>query len=473
MKRPGSWLRTLLLLLVLCLLSAYALLNLWVPQYVEETLARISGMRVTLGQVTGSLPLTVVLRRLGLKSNTPEAALTVQQVLIQPAGYALSSKTLAVGRIRIEQPVFRLTRTNAGTTLWPELAVASDIGVRIAGAWAVPHTYLSPRIVQRIRIESLEVLNGTVDFIDQSHAVPFHGAIDHLSLVVGPLVMPHDGSQVSFAARGELLGAAGHAAPIYCSGWFDPAAKDLQASCQMDPLALAAFEPYYSHGPQVRPYGVTVKATSEWMAKANQMDAHIQVELNNLAEGDLSIHGRTIIDVKKMTQGREPRLRGELHVEGPLDDTSRWHTSFVPGDEPVQELIGKLLERGIEIVRLPLFWRKISVGIAPASAATIQGIEAASKEIREALEMLTAPIPGLAPEAAPPSPEAPAAVTEGPAVAPSGQSQAPAEHAPEVAPSTSAPQAAPAALPEAVPVEPAATTSQPEPSSGPPTTGGP
>ncbi len=415
MKRPNAWLPTIVLLLVAVVGVPYTTLRWVAPQYLTEAIHQFLGGEVAVSRFSVSPPFTATLLLLRLLGNTPESAASVQRVTVTPRWLSLPKRALWVSDLQLEQPVLRLTHTQAGTTVWPTLPLrAPDPDARRFGP------------LQQLHLDSIGVVDGVIDFIDYSPGVPFHGLIDHLSLMAGPVAVPKNGSETSFAVRGRVIGHGGHAALMYCSGWVDPTAKDMQASCQLDPLPLAAFEPYFRHGPQVRPYGVTLKSTSQWMAKANQLNADIQVELNNLAEGDLSIRGRTIVDVQRMTHGREPRLRGSFHIEGPLDRPDQWHANFVPGDQPVQLLIERLLEHGIKIIRLPLFFRQVSVQIAPSGTVGIQDIDAASREIQEALEILSEPLPGeeappVLEPAVEPIPEAPPISAE-PSPAPAGPS---------------------------------------------------
>jgi hypothetical protein len=241
---------------------------------------------------------------------------------------------------------------------------------------------------------------------------------------------------MSFAVRGELVGHSGEAAPVYCSGWVALPAKDLQASCQLEPLALAAFEPYYQQGNvKVRVYNATLKSTSQWLVDSNAFDGRVQMELGNLTEGDVSVHGRTVVDVKKLAAGEAPRLSAELKITGPLDNPTAWRSDFVPGDTVAQQLVRPLLDRGIEMINIPLGERKISVSITPASQATMSSIEEASKQVQQDLEILATPAaepaaPVTAPtegtpsapgESAPPSP-APSELLLSPTPPPSGGS---------------------------------------------------
>ncbi len=402
MKRPRRWLPWLFFIGMLLVLGEYVALTWFAPTYVLRAIERIVGGSLSIGKVRLSLPLTTTLANVYLASNTTAAALLVQRTVIRPRWISLPTKTVWINSLEIERPMLRVTRTQEGTFRWPTIPQPRSARMSRWSSW-------------QLQIDSLKVVDGVLEFVDERPATPFHGLLDHLSFVVGPITWPAGGAQTSFAVRGEVVGFGGAGAPLYCSGWVDLVTRDLQASCQLEPLALEAFDAYF-HGPlEVRVYAGTLKSTSQWIAKANELKGRVQLELNHLNEADLSIHGRTIIDVKKLTGQGEPRLSGELQLTGSLDDPARWEGAFAPGDERAQELIHKFLERGIQIVKVPLGNHRLGVHIAPSSPAVQTDIEAASSEVQEALELLAAPIPSETPPVEAPAgvatPTAPAATT--------------------------------------------------------------
>lgn len=426
MKRPRFWLRWFALFVILLVLGQYVAFTRLAPAYILRALERALGGSLTIGQARLSPPLIMTLSDVRMANNTPESALTIRKIVVRVRGVSLVSKTLWVESLEIEQPILRISRTDAGTVLWPSMPSSQGEA--------------APPLSWRIQVNSLKVNDGVVEAIDARPDTQFHGLLDHLSFIVGPVSLPPGDLQTSFAIRGEFVGHAGYAAPLFCSGWTDLAARDLQASCQLEPLALATFEPYLHGRAELRVYAATVTSTSQWVAKANDLKSRTQLELGHLTEGDLSIHGRNIIDVKRLGGTGEPRLSGELMLTGPLDTPHEWEGAFVPGDDRTQALIGKLIERGVQIVKIPLGTTKIGVRIAPASKEAMINIEAASREVQEALELLTEPQP----VEAPPAPAEPAApVLLSPEAAP-------------VVPVVPPTQESSAATPESPPASPAA-----------------
>jgi len=227
--------------------------------------------------------------------------------------------------------------------------------------------------------------------VDETPTTPFHIVFEHLSLVAGPISVPFHDDQPSFALRGAVGGHGVQAVPLYCSGWVGPVEKNLQISCQLEPLALALFEPYAQRSAAIRFYNMTLKLTSQWMAKVNAFEARMQLELGNLSEGDLSARGRTILDVGQLTDGGEPRLTGEIRVHGPLDQPQDWNGQFMPGDAAAQKLVNQLLERKIKVLKVPFLGGRMKIRIAPASETAMMDIQAVSKEISEALDILATP----------------------------------------------------------------------------------
>jgi len=226
----------------------------------------------------------------------------------------------------------------------------------------------------------------------------------------------------------------GHSAPIYCSGWLDPAGRDLQASGRLEPFALAAFGPYYRGPPEVRVHAATLSSTSQWSARANELTARVRLELGNLGEDDLTVRGRTVLDVQTVAgEGKPSSLSGEITLSGPLDDHTAWQGTFLPGDAGIQHLVARLQSRGVESIRLPLLPEPIFVSLRPASASVMTDIAAAAKEVREALEILATPLPEELPAHAQ---EPPAEPSPGPGEtpAPSGATLAPAAESAPIAP---------------------------------------
>ncbi len=438
MRRPRVWIRVFLLVCLLLVLGEYVALTRLAPHFLIQAVQRMAGGELVAGRARLSFfPLTTTLSSLRLVANTPQSALSIQGMVIRPRWLSFPSRVLWVDSVKIDRPMLRLTRTQAGTLLWPSLPEAVTAG-------ASPSKHTSPP--WQIHVDSLEVVDGVIELVDEKPATPFHGIVDHLSFLAGPVTIPLSGSQqMSFAVHSELVGDGGHAAPFYCSGMLDLTTKDLQAFCRLEPLALAAFEPYYGGSPEVRVYATTLASVSQWSAKANELHSRIQWELGGLTEGDLSIRGRTIFNVKKIANPN-PRLSGEISLTGPLNDPHRWRAELLPGDDQVQQLVKRMLYRGIEMIKIGLWGTQLRIALTPASKATMATIEAVAKEIKEALEIIAIPGPE---EAAGITPQPAAAPQAGEAGSTPPTAGGPASPAPPStqAPTLPPPQDSPAAQP--------------------------
>jgi len=441
MKRPHRWLRLAVLIGLLLVVGEYAALTWLAPRHVVRAVQKLLGGELTVERVRLSVLLKTSLSGLRLVSNIPESAFSIQQVTMRPRWISFPRRTLWIDALEFHQPTLRLTRTAAGTLVWPSPAAASRTAAhRRANGW-------------RVYVRSVTVTDGAIEWIDDQPSSPVRVLVDHLSLNAGPLAVPFRAGRggVSVAVQGRVSGSGGQAAPFHGSGWMDPAAQDLQASWELQPLALAMLEPYLQGKALVRVYESTLRSTSQWVAKADELLARIQLEVQNLREGDISILGRTVVDARQLTGGQpDVPVKGEVQLTGPLTDPNQWQANFSTQDQGVQDLIARLLEHNIKVLKLGSFGPRARVSLAPLAGADVQEV---SKDIQDALELLAGEVP-------PPPGEAPA-----PAVATGarpgdteGRAGGPGL-APVAAPS--APSASEETEPSAPPAEPAAAAEVP------------
>lgn len=441
MKRPNVLLRWVFALCVLFVVGQYGVLAWLMPRFVVDAVEHATGGELFVEHARWSFPLTTTLTGVRFVQNTEEAAFSVQRIVIRPRWIWLASRTLWLDSLDIEGPLVRVSRSRAGTTRWP--------------AAPQPFTPGSPIgfMPWRVHVASVSMAGGALEFQDREPSQPFHGVLDHLSLSMGPLTLPPRearrlaqaegrSASLSFAVRGRFAGPQGTAAPFYCSGWTDLTARDLQASCQVEPIPLAAFEPYFTGRTQLRAYTTTIKSTSHWSTRANDLTGRVQLELGNLIEGDFSFRGRTVVDVKKMAGGPELRLSGAVVFNGPLDRPGEWDAEFVAGDPRVQLLVERLFEYGVRLIKVPFGHHMMYVRLAPATPEMMTDIEAVSREVQEALELLARPpVAEAAPAPQPEAEPAPVAVTTPvePVTPPASGGTAPSD------PATPLPPALPAA----------------------------
>ncbi len=133
-------------------------------------------------------------------------------------------------------------------------------------------------------------------------------------------------------------------------------------------------------------YDATVSSTSQWQARANALQGNIQLKMQNLSEGDLSVMGRTILNVPAVTGGQE--VNGAVALTGPLDSPGQWEAHFVPGDQRVEQLLEPLLEHGIQFIQVPF----LSVNITqPTTQGAATVIQQDSQRTEKDLEILATP----------------------------------------------------------------------------------
>jgi hypothetical protein len=380
-----------------------------------------------------SFPFTTTLTGVRLTNNTESEAFSIQRITVRPRWLSIPRRILWITSIDIENPLVRVTRDERGTTHWPAM--------RRPFKWEAAIGLLP----WRVHADSLNISGGTIDFVDREPGVPFHGVLDHVSVSFGPVLLPlseahrvalAEGRSVSmsYAMRGRFSSRQGDTAPFYCSGWADLTAKDLQVSCQVEPVPLSAFEPYVRGESQLRAYNVTVQSASHWVAKANQLTGRLQLQLGNLIEGDFSFRGRTIIDVKKLFSAQPGRLIGSVNVSGPLDKPDAWDAEFLAGDPLVQALVERLFEYGVRLIKVPVGHYTLYVRIAPATPEMMTDVEGVSREVQEALELLAgplsdearpSPLPAVEPPPVLPAPALPAPIPPEPVPPAPDPTQAP------------------------------------------------
>ncbi len=414
MRRRRLWIDCLLWLVLLAGIG-YGWLSVVLPPWIRQQVSRLPGGELTVGQVHVGVPFAVSISDVAFVSGTPGTVLTVHRMIARPVWISWRRKTVWLSRLELEEPHLQFHRTPQGTLEWPPLDRLAQLGASAQDAAPQPAATFSAGGVQwRTVIRTLQISDGVLEFLDQRPAKPFRGVLNHLSFVGGPLAWPLHLDRVSLAIQGQLVGDQQHSAPAYCSGWIDLQAKNLEVSCRLDPLRLAAFEPYYEGPLQVRIYDATLEATTHLTAKSNTLDGRVQLVIRNLSEADLSYQGRTFADIKKLVGGSEGTLRGEIQITGQLDHPKEWQVQLVPGNEVVQRLVSPLVTRGIEIVQIKVGTQTIQVGLAPATEAAKSSMEATSQTVKDTLQVLAPtppPLQGPAGEPTPtPSPETSAQV---------------------------------------------------------------
>ena len=437
MRRRRSFLKTVTLWGAFLL----AISSLWgsvvAPGWIHEWLERIPGRPVTVGNIRVIFPMWIVLSDVRVAQDNPVTVVSADEVAIIPLWLSWRHRMLWLQRLTIRGIRLQARRTAQGAVLKP----VPDL---LASAVGQPSQEASPpgdQVAQtpsrrwRLVVRTLELVEGTIGFVDEKPATPFYGTLSQVFFVGGPLNIPLKAQQVTLAVRGVFSGANQRAAPVYCSGWVDVDHRNLDVSCQLEPLPFAAFEPYYQGGLPVKVYDARISARGRLAANANRLDGRVQLEIDQLSEADLASLGRAGDDIKKLTGEGRRALTGEFQLSGPLDRPSEWRFQLVPGNDVVQRLVNPLLGRGIEVVRIRLGGFTIPVGLVPATEATKADSEAASQQLEEALAIIA---PAAPVEPALPSP---------PREALPGVPEHPALPAPQPEPAIVPPDGAPSPVP--------------------------
>ena len=382
-----------------------------IPSQVFRLLRRTVSQTVAIGGVRLDVPLSLVLVDVAVHTAAPDLVASSQRVTLVPRWVSWRTKTVWLNTLKFDGLTVRCRRNGEGTLELPlpppppvPSPAASDAPPAPSSAPAAGPSEPPWTVVTK----TIQIVGGTLEFVDETIPQPFRGALTDLSLVGGPLTLPSGPSRLSLAVQGRFVGPQGPAAPVYCSGWLDLEPRNFEISCQLESLPLAAFESY-SRGPlQVRVYDATLKVTAKFTAKANELEGRAQLEVGNLSQGDLSFLGVTIADIRTITGGADQSLAAEVQLSGPLDQPAAWKVQFVAGNEIVQRMLQPLFNRGIENVTIKVGQQTIQVGLTPASEEGKSSMQEASKTVEESLKIL-APEPPQAPSG--PVPPAPGSVS--------------------------------------------------------------
>lgn len=382
-----AWWNRLLVSVLLLIVVVHSVWGHLIPSRLLRVLERTVGQTFKIGGVRLDFPLSLVLVDVGLRAGTPDLFAGSRQVVVVPRWISWPKKTVWLSAMKYEGLTIRCRRNWEGKFEAPA-------AVPVAAPPEAPWTVIA---------DTVQVVNGTLEFVDEKTPEPFRAALTEVSLMGGPLTLPSGSPRLSLAVQGRFVGHHGHAAPVYCSGWANLEPRNFEISCRLEPLPLAAFEPYYRGPIQVRVYDATVKATVKFTAKANELEGRAQVEVGNLSEADLSFLGKTIADIKTVAGERDRSLAAEVQLSGPVDQPAAWKVQFVAGNEIVQRMLRPLFDRGIENVKIKVGQQTIQVGLTPASEEAKTSIQEASKTVEESLKILAPePAPAASSETPPP-----------------------------------------------------------------------
>jgi len=427
---------------------------------VRQRLAQRFGTTVQIGTIRVGVPFRLILADVRIGGDTPEIALRIHRIMMTPTWVSWSRRLVWLAALEIDQPFLPVRRTQEGTLVWPSVEALlhglsgtstppadeqSTMWNTIIGGW-------------QTAIHTVQLAGGTIEFTDDKTGQPFQWSLSDLFFIGGPIAEQAASHRIPIAWQGRLVGDRGFAASSYCSGWVHLRPKEFELTCQLQPLRLAAFQPYYQGPTQWLVHHATLTARSHAIAKANQLEGRVQLEIENLSEADVSALG----DIKTPADGSESVLTGEIHLSGPLDRPAEWSFQLVPGNEIVQRLMKPLLSRGGGIVRIKVGTQTIPISFAPATEEALSDQEAVKKQVEEHLAII-APVAPEAPPVSPPltgtevlstqppTEQVPEAASQVPATSASPTQPEPLDAAPAV---QSAPPSSDASQPSAPSVNP-------------------
>ena len=427
--------------LAILLVMGYGSLFVAVPLWARRQLAQLPGASIAVGTIRFGVPCKLIGSSVVFDDPSSGVVVSARRIVLTPAWRMWRDHTLCLRTVELRGARVLCRRTPQGAFIWPDAAPSN-------AALAHPALAAPASPAWMVHITTLRFSNSILEFVDQKTPQPIRAALTDVSLVAGPVELPFAPQRIVLALQAQVLGADRQSAAIYCSGWLNPSAQASDLSCQLDPLRLAALEPYYRVRP-ARVYNATLAATGHFSVRNNMLDGRVQLEIGNLSEADLSFLRRPIEEAKRSGQEGEPALTGEVQVSGPLDDPTAWTVELAPGNLIVQRLLEPLLSLGIENIPVKVGERVINVELAPANQAVMSDIEAASKTVTQNLQVIAPPTVTPAPES---SSVAPATVpATAPATPPAVPPSAPATQ--ETVESGSVPAAVvpPAAAPSAAP----------------------
>ena len=392
MRRRFSWLTTVVELVVLITIF-YAGISVWLSYWLSLRAHEIAGRTITVGRIRVFPPLTVVLDDVQFMQREPMAAIAIPKVVVVPQGVSWADKRVWLKSVELHAPWLRVKRTPEGIVVWRGLGLLqAPISKGVAEAAPPP----AGEDRWGLAVRSVTVLNGTVQFEDETLAQPFWGSLTDLLLVTGPVLLPPELRRMSVAVQGRLIGHKQLGAPVFCSGWMNLDAKALDVSCELKPLKLGAFQPYYEEE-KIQPgvFNATLGATGHLSAKDNALEGAVQLTIEELSETDIRFLNRAI-QAAQNQEGHaevEPRLAGQLQITGLLDAPNQWTYQLAPGNAIVQHLVDPLLHRGVAKIPIKVGEQVINVGLTSATKEDMSNIEEAGKTVQENLKMV-APAPG-------------------------------------------------------------------------------
>jgi uncharacterized protein involved in outer membrane biogenesis len=355
-----------------------------IPDFLLRRLHQYSKNILSASKASISFPNKIILSNVTFEQPRPGTNFSIKKATLLVRWISFKSKKIWLKKANLEGLEIAARRAQSGRFYFPRLqaqASASTVNSDKPTKW-------------QFLIDSLEISDGTINYLDEKPEEAFQGTLSDLSIAAGPISFPITSDKISLAMQGTITGFKELSSAIYCSGWMDLASSSFDSSCKLDALKLAAFQPYYPNGPlKKREYDATVAATGAFSARENQLNGKLQLRIDGLSEEDLSVLtklsalSKPLANFKNPSKDSEAKLSGEIQISGPLNNWKEWKLQLSPGNEIVQELLNPIIERG-KGLNIKVGSEKIPVDLATSTEAVMSGIEEASKTVQEDLKLL-------------------------------------------------------------------------------------
>lgn len=175
----------------------------------------------------------------------------IRKLEVRDARVDLADQSVDIGSVRVDRPRVAVARDAGGRWMFEDWLVPPLSSGRGAapGAPEAPSAAAAP---WRVALRSVEVDDGTIGYADQATARPVALAISALKLRSGPFELDRRDRPVSVDLSAAV--AAGKATPgrLALRGQLALEPMALQAQVDLQQLPLAALEPYFGDGLNVR-----------------------------------------------------------------------------------------------------------------------------------------------------------------------------------------------------------------------------
>ncbi len=315
----------------------------------------------SVGRITLTFPPGIALQHVRWQDAiTAEPILRAHRIVLQPSWGALLMGRLFLTSLTIRGAELHVVR-NPDKRWNVMLNPQSSSWARLQDA-ILRHFLREGRLgAQRVRL-----LNGVIVIEDQAVRPPVTLRMEHVTLRVWASPLPPRLWRTRFSIEGILRAQPeGPPSPFRLVGWLDPLARDLEATFHIGEVELKPLHPYYQGKvTSVHAYAGRLTLQGEAKAKQNELTATCHLTLSNLTQGDISILGRTIVDVGNSLQGTQGTLASEILVRGPLDQPAQWRYELGPNQAPLILLFLPLMELSGQATVIKIGPTELDVGSA-------------------------------------------------------------------------------------------------------------